>query len=58
MLRRRGWPVNRKKIQRIWREEGLRVPPTMRKRQRAGDSDADAGLLQAERPDHVWALDF
>ena len=58
VLQRRGWRVNRKKVQRLWREEGLRVPPRRRKRQRLGDSDADAGLLKAERPDHVWALDY
>ena len=58
VLQRRGWAVNRKKVQRIWREEGLRVPPKKRKRRRTGDSDADAGLLTAERPDHVWALDY
>ena len=58
VLQREGWPVNRKKVQRIWREEGLRVPPKTRKRRRTGDSDADAGLLAAERPDHVWALDY
>ena len=50
--------MNRKKIRRLWREEGLRVPPRRRKRRRAGDSDADAGLLQAKRPDHVWALGY
>ena len=54
VLQRRGWAVNRKKIQRLWREEGLRAPQKRRKRQRTGDSDA--GLLEAERPDHVWAL--
>ncbi len=58
VLVRDGWRVNRKKVQRLWREEGLRVPPKQRKRRRAGDSDADAGLLEAEHPDHVWALDF
>ena len=58
VLRRRGWVVNRKKIQRIWREEGLGVPPKKRKSRRTGDSDADAGLLKAERPAHVWALDY
>ena len=58
VLRREGWGVNRKKVQRLWREEGLRVPPERRKRQRVGDSDAAAGLLVAERPDHVSALDF
>ena len=55
---RRAHAVHRKKVQRLWREEGLKVPAKRRKRRRFGDSDADAGLLKAQRPDHVWALDF
>ena len=57
-LREEGWAVNRKRVQRLWREEGLRVPPRRRKRQRLGDSTVPAKRLSAERPDHVWALDF
>lgn len=57
-LRNDGWAVNRKKIQRLWREEGLRVPAKRRKRQRLGSSTVPAGRLRAERPDQVWALDF
>ncbi len=57
-LREAGWEVNRKKIQRLWREEGLRVPARKRKRQRLGTSTTPAGRLRAKRPDHVWALDF
>jgi transposase InsO family protein len=53
-----GWTVNRKKIQRIWREEGLRVPQRTRKRQRLGTSTVPADRLRAERKDQVWALDF
>ena len=53
-----GWSVNRKRIQRLWREEGLRVPARRRKRQRLGDSTVPAERLQAERPNHAWALDF
>ena len=53
-----GWVVNRKRVQRLWREEGLRVPARRRKRQRLGDSTVPAKRLSAERPDHVWALDF
>jgi putative transposase len=53
-----GWVVNRKRVQRIWREEGLRVPPRTRKRQRLGESTVPADRLRAERPDHVWAIDF
>jgi transposase InsO family protein len=58
VLRREGWVVNRKKVQRLWREEGLRVPPRRRKRQRLGDSTMPADQLRAERPDQVWALDY
>jgi len=50
--------VNRKKIQRLWREEGLRVPAKRRKRQRLGVSTSPAARLRAEHPDQVWALDF
>jgi putative transposase len=57
-VREEGWAVNRKKIQRLWREEGLRVPQRKRKRLRLGDSTVPAKRLRAERPNHVWALDF
>jgi len=57
-LREQGWEANRKKIQRLWREEGLRVPRRKHKRQRRGLSTLAGACLQAERPNHVWALDF
>lgn len=57
-LRQGGWTVNRKHVQRLWREEGLRVPVQRRKRQRLGDSTLPAQRLRAERPNQVWALDF
>jgi putative transposase len=57
-LRCEGWAVNRRKIQRLWREEGLRVPARRRKRYRLGTSTRSAAKLRAERPDQVWALDF
>jgi len=57
-LREQGWEANRKKIQRLWREEGLRVPRRRRKRYRLGSSTTPAVRLRAERPNHVWALDF
>jgi putative transposase len=53
-----GWSVNRKRVQRLWREEGLRVPVRRRKRRRLGSSTVPAKRLRAECPDHVWALDF
>jgi putative transposase len=57
-LLHQGWVVNRKAIQRLWREEGLRVPAQRRKRQRLGTSTTPADRLAAEHPDHVWALDY
>ena len=53
-----GWELNIKRTQRVWREEGLRVPRKRRKRQRLGDSTVPAERLRAEAPDHVWAIDF
>lgn len=58
VVREEGWAVNRKRIQRLWREEGLRVPQRKRKRLRLGDSTVPGKRLRAERPNHVWALDF
>jgi transposase InsO family protein len=57
-LLRQGWVVNRKAIQRLWREEGLRVPAQRRKRQRLGTSTTPADRLAAEHPNQVWALDY
>jgi putative transposase len=57
-LRQLGWDVNRKRVARLWREEGLRVPQRRRKRRRLGDSTVPAKRLRAERPNHVWAFDF
>jgi len=53
-----GFSLNRKRVQRLWREEGLRVPKRRRKRQRLGESTVPAERLVACRPDQVWALDF
>lgn len=58
VLLQEGWELNIKRTRRVWREEGLRVPRTRRKRQRLGDSSVPADRLRAERPDHVWAIDF
>ncbi len=57
-LREQGWEVNRKRVQRLWREEGLRVPQRRRKRRRLGESTVPGERLRAERANHVWAFDF
>ena len=58
LLLEEGWALNRKRTQRLWREEGLRVPQRRRKRRRLGESTVPADRLAAGCPDHVWALDF
>ena len=56
-LGQRGWSVNRKRVQRLWREEGLRVPSRPRKRPRPADQP-DRSALRASGPDEVWAIDY
>ena len=51
-----GWAVNHKKVQRLWREEGLRVPQR-RRRKRLGASTAP-DRPTADAPNRVWAVDF
>lgn len=58
LLRREGWRVNRKKVQRVWREEGLRVLRRQRKRRRLGSSENGCTRLRAEHKNHVWSYDF
>ena len=53
-----GWHVNRKRVQRLWREEGLRVPRRARKRSRAGEGAGEHVMLRASRPAEIWAIDF
>ena len=54
----RAHDVNRKRVGRLWREEGLRVPQHKRKRRRLGDSTSPDRRMVAERPNHVWTFDF
>ena len=58
LLAREGHVVNHKRIQRLCRDEGLRVGVSRRKRARVGTSTTPANRLQAAFPNHVWALDF
>jgi len=55
VLVREGWVLNRKKVLRIWREEGLKVHPRHHKRRRPAAAEP---VRRAERPNHVWAIDF
>jgi putative transposase len=56
VLRREGWTINRKRTQRLWRQEGLRRPQNCRKRRRIRPDSAVRH--RAEYPNHVWAIDF
>jgi len=59
LLRREGWAVNKKRVQRLWREAGLKVPASRgRKRRRLGSSENGCARRRAEYIDHVWSYDF
>jgi len=58
MLREEGWRVNHKRVERIWRSEGLKVPQKQPKRGRLWLNDGSCVRLRPERRDHVWAYDF
>ena len=53
-----GWVVNDKRVERIWRREGLKVPARQPKRGRLWLADGACIRLRAERPNHVWSYDF
>jgi putative transposase len=53
-----GWVVNDKRVERIWRREGLKVPQKQPKRGRLWLGDGSCIRLRAERPNHVWSYDF
>jgi putative transposase len=58
MLRNDGWPVNHKRVERIWRQEGLKVPTKQPKRSRLWLNDGSIVRLRPEFPKHVWSYDF
>jgi transposase-like protein len=53
-----GWTVNHKRVERIWRREGLKVPQRQPKRGRLWLNDGSCIRLRPEYPGHVWAYDF
>ena len=58
MLHGEGWRVNHKRVERIWKQEGLKVPRKQRKRGRLWLNDGSCLRLRAEHKDHVWSYDF
>ncbi|MBX2988499.1 MAG: IS3 family transposase [Bdellovibrionaceae bacterium] len=58
LLKEKGWKVNAKRVARIWKEQGLKVPKKQKKRARLWDREGSCIRLRPERPNHVWSYDF
>ena len=58
LLSEKGWRVNHKRVERIWRREGLKVPKKQPKRGRLWLNDGSCIRLRPEHKDHVWSYDF
>lgn len=58
MLRNEGWRVNHKRVERLWRQEGLKVPRKQPKRRRLWLNDGSCIRLPPTHPNHVWSYDF
>jgi len=58
LLRAEGWRVNHKRVERIWRQEGLKVPQKQPKRGRLWLNDGSCIRLRPERKNHVWSYDL
>jgi putative transposase len=58
LLRNEGWQVNHKRVERIWRQEGLKVPPKQPKRGRLWLNDGSCIRLRPAYPNHIWSYDF
>lgn len=58
LLRQESWRVNHKRVERIWRQEGLKVPERQPKRARLWLNDGSCIRLRPEHKDHVWSYDF
>ena len=58
MLQRSGWAVGIRRVHRIWRREGLKVPQKQPKLGRLWLNDGSCIRLRPEHPNHVWSFDF
>ena len=58
LLRVEGWVVNHKKVERLWREEGLQLPHRHKKRKRLYHKDSSVIRLRPKYPNHIWSIDF
>ena len=58
LLNQEGWYINHKRVERIWRKEGLKVPQKQPKRKRLWLNDGSCVRLRPGHKDHVWSYDF
>ena len=58
LLHREGWLVNHKRVERLWRQEGLKVPKKQPKRRRLWLADGSCVRLRPTHKNHVWSYDF
>jgi len=58
LLRNEGWRVNHKRVERVWRQEGLKVPQKQPKRKRLWLTDGSCIRLRPKMRDHVWSYDM
>lgn len=59
LLKQEGWMrLNHKRVERLWRREGLKVPAKQPKRKRLWNNDGSCVRLKAEHMNHVWSYDF
>ena len=58
LLRVEGWHVNHKKVERLWREEGLQLPERHKKRKRLYHRDSSVIRLRPKYRNHIWSIDF
>ena len=58
MLNNEGWKINKKRVERIWRLEGLKVPQKQPKKSRLWLNENSCMRLRPEYPNHVWSYDF
>ena len=59
-LGKRGWSINHKRVERLWREEGMQVPKKQHKKRRSPCDGSENSCVRkrALRPNHVWSYDF
>ena len=58
LLQIEGWNINHKRVERLWREEGLQLPQRHKKRKRLYHKDSSVIRLRPNHRNHIWSIDF